>query len=67
MGVEKYLFEIYDRWGECIFRTKDTTTGWNGTLGGKLCQTDTYVWMITLFNEVTHREEVHYGHVNLLK
>lgn len=67
MGVERYLFEIYDRWGECIFRTKDTTTGWDGTMGGKLCKTDTYVWMITLFNEVTHREEVHYGHINLLK
>jgi len=67
MGVEKYLFEIYDRWGECIFRTKDTTTGWDGTRGGKLCKMDTYVWMITLFNEVTKREEVHYGNVNLIK
>ncbi len=67
IGVEKYLFEIYDRWGELIFSTKDTTTGWDGTRGGKPCQQDTYVWMITLFNVVTHREEVHYGHVNLLK
>jgi gliding motility-associated-like protein len=67
MGVERYLFEIYDRWGECIFRTKDTTTGWDGTMGGKLCKMDTYVWMITLFNEVTKREEVHYGNVNLIK
>lgn len=66
-GVEKYLFEIYDRWGECIFRTRDTTTGWNGTYGGKVCQQDTYVWMITLYNMVTRREEVHYGHVNLIK
>jgi len=66
-GVEKYLFEIYDRWGELIFVTKDTNTGWNGTRGGTLCKQDTYVWMITLFNEVTHREEVHYGHINLLK
>jgi gliding motility-associated-like protein len=67
IGAEKYLFEIYDRWGQCIFRTKDTTTGWDGTMGGTLCKMDTYVWMITLFNEVTHREEVHYGNVNLIR
>lgn len=67
IGVEKYLFEIYDRWGECIFRTKDTSTGWDGSRGGKPCQQDVYVWMITFYNVVTHREEVHYGHVTLLK
>lgn len=66
-GVENYLFEIYDRWGECIFRTKDTPNGWDGTRGGKPCQQDVYVWMITFYNVVTRREEVHYGHVNLLK
>lgn len=66
-GVKQYLFEIYNRWGELIFVTKDTSTGWNGTRGGTLCKQDTYVWMITLYNEVTRREEVHYGHINLLK
>lgn len=66
-GVENYLFEIYDRWGECIFRTKDTPTGWDGSRGGKACQQDVYVWMITFYNVVTKREEVHYGHVTLLK
>ncbi len=66
-GVENYLFEIYDRWGECIFRTKDTIVGWDGSRGGKACQQDVYVWMITFYNVVTKREQVHYGHVNLLK
>ncbi len=67
MGVEHYLFEIYDHWGECIFRTKDILVGWDGSRGGKPCQTDVYVWMITFKNVVSKREEVHYGHVNLLK
>lgn len=66
-GVENYLFEIYDRWGECIFKTKDTASGWDGSRGGKVCQQDVYVWMITFYNVVTHRDEVHYGHVTLLK
>ncbi len=67
IGVEKYLFEIYDRWGECIFKTNDTTYGWDGSRGGKASQQDVYVWMITFYNTVTLREEVHYGHLTLLK
>ncbi|HWY10857.1 MAG TPA: PKD domain-containing protein, partial [Bacteroidia bacterium] len=66
-GVENYVFEIYDRWGERIFKTNDTQKAWDGTRLGSPCQQDVYVWMITFFNLVTERDEVHYGSVTLLK
>jgi gliding motility-associated-like protein len=66
-GVEEYKFDIYDRWGEKIFSTTDTTSGWDGTYKGKLCQQDVYVYMITFLNQVTNRDEYHYGHVTLLR
>ena len=66
-GVEDYVFEIYDRWGEKIFKTKDTQTGWDGTRLGSPCKQDVYVWMITFYNTVTMRNEVHYGSVTLWK
>lgn len=66
-GVEEYKFDIYDRWGEKIFSTTDTTTGWDGKYKGKLCQQGVYVYMISFLNLVTKRDEYHYGHVTLLR
>lgn len=66
-GVDEYKFDIYDRWGERIFHTGDTSKGWDGTYKGRPCEQDVYVWMITFLNQVTKREENHYGHVTLLK
>ncbi len=66
IGVEEYIFEIYDRWGEKIFKTTDTKKGWNGTFKGQPCKQDIYVWRITFLNVVSQKDEVHYGHVTLM-
>lgn len=35
-------FVIYDRWGEKIFETNDSTVGWDGTFKKKECQQGVY-------------------------
>lgn len=67
IGVENYDFEIYDRWGELIFKTNDVDRGWNGKIDDKLCKQDVYVWRITFRNVVTKKSELHIGHVLLLR
>ena len=67
IGVSNYVFEVFDRWGQRIFKTNDTKTGWNGFYKSKECQQDVYVWRISFKNVVTEKDEVHYGHVTLLK
>ncbi|MBI3500470.1 MAG: PKD domain-containing protein [Bacteroidetes bacterium] len=42
--VEDFNMQIFDRWGELIFETKDIKIGWDGYYRGKLCQQDVYVW-----------------------
>lgn len=66
IGAEEYIFEIYDRWGEKIFKTTDPKKGWNGTFKGLPCKQDIYVWRITFLNVVSQKDEVHYGHVTLM-
>jgi len=39
----KYL-EIYNRWGQLVFRTRDASRGWDGKLNG-LLQTGVVVWV----------------------
>lgn len=67
IGVTNYEFEIYDRWGELIFKANDVERGWNGKIGDKLCKQDVYVWRITFKNVVTLKNELHIGHVLLLR
>jgi gliding motility-associated-like protein len=67
IGVINYEFEIFDRWGEKLFKTNNPKQGWNGYFKGQECKQDVYVWRITFKNVVTEKDEVHYGHVSLLK
>jgi hypothetical protein len=43
-GVVEYKLEIFDRWGEELFKSEDVKIGWDGYYKGKLCQQDVYVW-----------------------
>lgn len=67
IGIIDYEFFIYDRWGNRIFRTNDTRTGWDGTYKGELCKDDIYAWKIIFKNAATLDDEVRTGHVLLMK
>lgn len=43
-GVSEYKLEIYNRWGELLFETKDVNIGWDGYYKGELCKSDVYIW-----------------------
>ena len=48
-------FEIYNRWGNQVFRTVDAEEKWDGTIDGKEAISDTYVYYVrgrTKENEV---------------
>ncbi len=46
--LESYLLQIYNRWGQMIFETKNPDEGWDGTQKGELVQGGTYVWSVVL-------------------
>ncbi|MBO9199623.1 MULTISPECIES: T9SS type B sorting domain-containing protein [Niastella] len=39
-------FEVFNRWGQLVFRTSTNEHGWDGTIAGKLQPSGTYVWMV---------------------
>jgi PKD repeat protein len=43
-GIKSYEMEIYNRWGEFLFRTTDIDVGWDGYYRGKLSAMDVFVW-----------------------
>ncbi|MBS1637766.1 MAG: PKD domain-containing protein [Bacteroidetes bacterium] len=45
-GIDKYELNIFSRWGELLFVSKDVNIGWDGYYKGKLCTQDVYIWKI---------------------
>ena len=45
-SVSKYLFVVYNRWGQKLFETTDFTRGWNGYFNGNLCPEGIYYYRI---------------------
>jgi gliding motility-associated-like protein len=46
--VNEFRMQIFSRWGQLIFNSKNMSDGWNGTLNGEPMPQGTYVWMINL-------------------
>jgi gliding motility-associated-like protein len=66
--ITYYNFQIFDRWGELIFETKDQDSGWDGTYKGKLCKFDVYVWKVEYKTECGGDELItKIGHVSLVR
>jgi len=65
-----YMFEVYSRWGEPLFKTKVKTVGWDGTHNGIVVGAGVYVWQITYMDhhgaEGTVEKQVN-GTVNLIR
>jgi PKD repeat protein len=45
-GAQTYELNIFNKWGELLFVSKDQEIGWNGYYKGRLSQQDTYVWKV---------------------
>ncbi len=71
-GLQLYDFtmQIFDRWGEKIFESNDTNTGWDGRHRGPLCEMGVYVYRV-VFKETTGKErkteKTRVGHVTLIR
>lgn len=46
--LHKMQLTIYDRWGNKVFYSDDITEGWDGTFQGKMMNTGTYVYKVTV-------------------
>jgi gliding motility-associated-like protein len=44
-NLAEYHFEIYNRFGQKIFTTKQINEGWNGTIKGMPQNTGIYIWL----------------------
>lgn len=62
-----FHFTIFNRWGEILFESYDSTKGWNGNYGGIPCQDGVYTWKVEFGLIKTDERVLDYGHVVLIR
>lgn len=63
--ITSFKMEIFNRWGERIFKSDDINKGWDGRFKGEKAQMDVYLWMIEYTGYRTHK--LISGNVTLLR
>jgi gliding motility-associated-like protein len=67
-GVDTFLIQIYDRWGEVIFESTEPDKPWVGNVdnGDHYAQDGLYIYRVTLHDLLGYPHEF-VGHVSLLR
>lgn len=60
-------FEIYNRWGEVVFKTSDIQTGWDGIYKGVEQDAGVYVWYADYIVTKSGKRKSAKGNVTLLR
>ena len=47
-GVKVFNLKVFDRWGELIYESDDSGTGWNGKYKGTLMEPGVYVYLLNV-------------------
>lgn len=68
-GTDVYSFhlQIFNRWGELIFESRDAGIGWDGTYNGKVVESGAYTWVISARDLYNDNKYTFNGHVNVLR
>ena len=64
--IKSLTFEIYDRWGEKVFESKDAQQGWDGNYKGKPMNTGIFVCHLKA-TLTTNDEVERKGNVRLIR
>jgi gliding motility-associated-like protein len=60
-------FSVFNRWGELLFRTMDSSAGWDGIFNVQVHPPGTYVWVIQYQDGLSKKVELARGTVELIR
>lgn len=66
IGVQQLKIQIFNRWGELIFKSDNKRFSWDGTYNGTVINDGTYTYKVDFITN-SGREKQLVGHVNALK
>ena len=68
-GFDRYDYSllIFNRWGELLFETNNSSVGWDGTYAGQLAPDGVYIYQVVFKEQFSDKRHIVKGHVNLLR
>ena len=67
ISLEDFSLTVYNRWGETIWTTYDSSAHWDGTFSGMPVPNGSYIWSMRLKMLDTDEVKNIAGHVNVLR
>ena len=64
--ISYFVLNIFDRWGELIFKSETKSQPWDGNFNGKKAEPGVYVWYIKYFNNKGLSKKA-WGRVTLIR
>jgi gliding motility-associated-like protein len=65
--VDEFNLQIFNRWGQEVFKTEDTEQGWDGTVGGKNQPVGVYMYTVHFRYRLTGKSYSLNGTVALIR
>ncbi|NRA10494.1 MAG: gliding motility-associated C-terminal domain-containing protein, partial [Crocinitomicaceae bacterium] len=68
-GIDIHDFDLllFNRWGQLIWESHDSSVGWDGTYNGKIVPDGTYNWQLRCADSVNDDKYTFEGHVTIIK
>ncbi len=65
--LSSYDLQIFDRWGQLLFESRDPGIGWDGSIGGKIMPDGVYVYRANVVDAIEGDRYELFGHVTLFR
>jgi|GEM_PF-279802 len=65
-NINGFYFVVFNRWGQKVFESNDSRTGWNGQFNGTVAAEGTYAYYVRIYGNNGEKKEKR-GWVNLLR
>ena len=63
-GIKTFVLEVFNRFGQNVFRTDSFVDGWDGTYQGKMLNQSVYTYKLT-YTTYSDKQEIQYGTITL--
>ncbi|MEJ6686704.1 MAG: gliding motility-associated C-terminal domain-containing protein [Crocinitomicaceae bacterium] len=67
IDIQNFTLEIFNKWGQTIWESKDINAKWDGTYGNETVPDGTYIWRVVYKELENDGRKIHTGYINVIR